>query len=213
MKKFVAFIIIVTFSFNTSIFGQEMKKGIEYKFDIKKVLEEKEIVYYGWDFSSFKITDIKKLPQGPLMLYQYIPEWLALLNERYTSNVIARNFEKKVYVNLVSVQERIKQSKPDSIVTMQTYEIHIDTIKNIVKSYNLPEKSGVGLVFITESFNKPQNYVTGYVTFFDIESKELLWSVKMKGLPGSKWGFTKYVYEGFVEIYDYYLRGYYNRDI
>ncbi len=190
-----------------------MKHGIDFQYDVKSVIKAKEIVYYGWDFSNFRITDASKINDTELILKKHIPTWIGMLNARYPSAKVAEHFNKQVIENLVSVQNLIKNIKSDDLVTFQTYELTIDSVKNIVKSYILPEKTGIGLVFIIESFNKPQRYVTGFTTFFNIQNKEVLWSTKIKGLPGSKYGFIQYLYEGFIEIYDLYLSNFYKKQI
>ncbi|NJN24832.1 MAG: hypothetical protein HC819_01985 [Cyclobacteriaceae bacterium] len=57
--------------------------------------------------------------------------------------------------------------------------------------------------------NKPDRFTTAYITFFDIESKEVLWTTKTKGLPGSKWGYKYYWFEGYVECLKVFMSKYY----
>lgn len=55
-------------------------------------------------------------------------------------------------------------------------------IQEIVKNYSVPEDlSGVGLVFIAESYSKPNEQGAYYVTFFDIASKKVLSTERMLG--------------------------------
>ena len=199
--------LLVTIS--TELNCQKMKQGIQFKNNIESVNTAQEIVYYGWDFSRFKITDGSKINQGQLLYQTYIPAWIGLLNERYNATKVSKHLKKRVKENFWAIQNLVKIINPDELVQFQSFELPIDSIKNLIKSYDLPEKEGIGFVLILESYNEPEKYVTGFVTFFDIENREILWATKMRGLPGSKWGFTKYVYEAFVEIYDYWLRKYY----
>lgn len=208
LKHLLTLVLLTTFTVTSS---QERKQGIEYRYNVDAVLSSRDIVFYGWDFSRFKVFDISKTGDAEEILKNYIPSWIGMLNEEYPTNKVASNFKKNVTPNLASVQSLFKNLDPDDIVTFLNYDFPIDSVRKVVKSYNLPEHSGVGLTIILESYNKPERYVTGYVTFFDIESREILWSTKMKGLPGSKWGFAKYVFEGFVELYQYFVDDYYKK--
>jgi hypothetical protein len=210
LKYLLTLVLLTTF---TATHSQERKQGIEYRYNVDAVLSSRDIVFYGWDFSRFKIFDASKMGDAEEILKTYIPTWIGMLNEEYTTAKLAANFKKNVTPNLASVQSLFKNLNPDEIVTFLNYDFPIDTVKKVVKSYNLPERSGTGLVIILEAYNKSERYVTGYVTFFDIQSREILWSTKMKGLPGSKWGFTKYLFEGFVELYHYFVNDYYYKQL
>ena len=57
-------------------------------------------------------------------------------------------------------------------------------LEKIIKSYVLNEKSGIGMVVNIVNFNKPREYVSGYVTFFDIATREILYSLEATGPAG-----------------------------
>jgi len=55
-------------------------------------------------------------------------------------------------------------------------------IQEIVSSYDLPaDLSGIGLVFIAESYSKPNVQGAYYVTFFDISSRKVISTKRMLG--------------------------------
>jgi hypothetical protein len=65
-------------------------------------------------------------------------------------------------------------------------------IQDIVNKYKIPEDlSGVGLIFIAESYNKPDERGAYYVTFFDIASKKVLSTERMLG-KASGFGLRNY---------------------
>jgi len=65
-------------------------------------------------------------------------------------------------------------------------------IQDIVNKYKIPEDlSGVGLIFIAESYNKPDEKGAYYVTFFDIASKKVLSTERMLG-KASGFGLRNY---------------------
>jgi hypothetical protein len=211
MKKIFLILFVFILSSNNYCFGQKMKKGIDHPFNVETVFEANSIVYYGWDFSNFKITDPRKINDGEIILRKDLPALIGELNEYYPAEKISKHLKKEVSENLGTIQRLIQNSDPETLVIYNTYEFSIDTVKKIIQAYDLPEEEGIGFVILLETFNKPKRYVTGYATFFDIESRNLLWSVKMKGNPGSKYGFVNYLFNGFTEVYAYFMADYYKK--
>ena len=196
--------------------AQKMKKGIEYQFDMKTYIQSKNIVWYGWDFSKSKMRDINKIQDAELIQKQFIPAISERLNKRITPEMIQRKVDKELVTDLSSVQNLYLTMDYKNFITMQDYELPVDSIKTLVKNYNLPQQNGVGFVIIIEFMHKTDRsdrFVTGYVTFFDIKTRDLLWTTKMKGLPGSKYGFAMYWIEGIKELYEYFMGDYYNKSI
>ncbi len=87
---------------------------------------------------------------------------------------------------------------PDELVINTDYSLGEDEVKKIISEYDITGKEGIGLVFIMESFNKNKELGYIWVTFFDLETKEVLLSNKMSGKPG---GFG---------IRNYWAKSYYN---
>lgn len=210
MKKILILISVLIASTPYESFGQNKKGGIEYKKNIDKLISEKEIIYYGVDFSKCKISDAKWLGKTAIMKNIQIPEWIAILNKKYELSWITGNLRSgKISSDLNAIQMLCKDIKESELVSFATYSFPIDSVNSFVKSYKLTQTNGAGLVLIIENLNQPERYITGYWTFFDIETREVLYATKMKGLPGSKYGYSQYWKEGMVELYEYYFRDYY----
>ena len=65
-------------------------------------------------------------------------------------------------------------------------------VQGIIDSYRVPDDmQGVGLVFIAESYSKPNVKGAYYVTFFDISTKKVLITERMLGKP-SGFGLRNY---------------------
>lgn len=197
--------------------AQKMKKGIEHRFDMKTYIQAQKIVWYGWDFSKSRMQDINKFQDAGLIQGQFIPAISERLNKRITPELIHRNLDKdSLTVDLISVQDLYTSMNYKEFITSKNYVFPIDSVRSLIKSYKLPQNEGVGFVIIIEfmyKYDRSDRYVTGYVTFFDIKSREVLWATKMKGLPGSKYGFAMYWIEGIKELYDYFIGKYYNKSL
>lgn len=71
---------------------------------------------------------------------------------------------------------------------------HMDKsqIQEIVNNYQIPDDlSGIGLIFIAECYNKPDEQGAYYVTFFDIASKKVM-STERKLGKASGFGMRNY---------------------
>jgi len=192
--------------------AQEVKFGIQYQIDIQKYIEQQSVIWYGWDFSNFKVCDqnIKTY----IVKDKYIPVWIEKMNDFFPEKHVRKELNKEFFSsNPNTIQNLYKQKNFREYLTDDKFELPLDSIKAIVKRYPLTEKSGAGFVIIVENLNKPERYVTGYLTFFDINTKEVLWTTKMKGQAGGKWGPEEYYRNGLVEIYPYFFRKYYSKSI
>jgi len=58
-----------------------------------------------------------------------------------------------------------------------------EDISTIVNSYNFKSLSGVGLLFVVESFSKIEGKAYMWVTFINLSSKEVLFTERMTGAP------------------------------
>ena len=203
----IACIFIVTGS--EAVHAQKMNGGLEYKIDLNKLISSSQIVWYGIDFSKTKLTDESKLSEGQLLKEKYIPGWIALLNDRFSDEWLRGKFKKEVFISdLRSVQRMVKNMNVNEIVTFEKYSFHMDSVASFVRSYTLPQSSGIGFVLIMENLNKPARYVTGYFTFFDIESRKILYAKEMKGFPASYHGFSQWWNEGMIDLFDYFFKDY-----
>lgn len=158
------------------------------------VFTKDEIVWIGLDFSKAKL--VGQFDQGAGVMpatgsdikVKYIPAWnMLILNEQKKYN-IGKAFRKiKVFNDIGIVEKSNSAIDVDNLITYNDYKFDNSntTIQEIISGYSRGEKAdGIGLVFIIESFNKPAERASLYVTFFDIATKKVLFTEKMIGKPG-----------------------------
>lgn len=212
MKKTGLLLIIIYLA--TGLCAQKLKQGVDYSFASDKIIKSPTAIWYGWDFSHSSMRDLDKFQEGELILGRHLPAILGRLESEYPAERVSRNLKKTVTFDPVSVQDLYKGMDGKKFIVPRYTEISIDSVKNIVKGYSLPQKEGLGFVVIIEMMNSERDlgrFVTGYLTFFDIATREVYYSVRMKGLPGSKWGFEDYWFNGMTELYAYFIRDYYGK--
>ena len=214
MRKYCTIIAVILFSINS--FSQKAKQGIEYKINIDNLISAKEIVWYGVDFSRIKISDAKWFGNTSKMKDIQIPQWISSLNKSFDLEWISDKLKKeKVTSDLNSIQILFKNIKETELVTFEANNFPIDSITSIVEHYKIPQTSGIGLVLIMENVNSIEKYASGYFTFFDINTKQILYATEMKGFAGTPaggpkyyFGYSEYWMHGMREMYTLFFRYY-----
>jgi hypothetical protein len=75
---------------------------------------------------------------------------------------------------------------PNQLLSLKTSDknrLTEDSIASIVSHYK-NGKTGTGLIFVIDNFDKPAAEGVMYVTFFDTATGKMLWTKKLKGAPG-----------------------------
>lgn len=208
-KQLILVFCLIVFA---PVYAQEVWEGIEYKYNTKAVINAPSILWYGFDVSNSHMLDFAKFQKGELILGANIPAILAMLEKTHTEKDIKRLTKKdSVIMDMVTLQDLYENIDPDKFIVHRNREISIDSIKTIVKNYSLPQKTGMGFVVIVEMFNKPDTYVTGYVTFFDIATRSIYYAAKMKGTAGGT-GFNRYWGNGINSLTERFIfSGYYRK--
>ncbi len=167
--------------------------------DRERVFEADSIIYYGVDFSKVRLSNPEKAMQDE-ELTKFFGAWISWLDDEIPpKKYIARWLKKKerlVYERGI-IQERFSLV-PNDWVIIEDYSFPIDTVKRTLKTYDLKRKDGVGFVVNAENLNKRGEYVSAYYTFFDIKTREVLWSTKAKG-NASSYGMTEHWARGILD--------------
>jgi hypothetical protein len=171
-------IIIFLFSFTGTANSQS-----------NKAFYAQEITWFGLDFSQAYFIDDVAFPNPTRLKDELFLEWNNFVFKEPRKFDIKKAFNKRgvsystSYIN--SRNEEVNINKRVGNFWLQENYFNGDTIQNIVASYNLlKNNSGVGLVFIVESLDKPNKRGIYWVTFFDIETKKVLLTEQIIGIPG-----------------------------
>ena len=213
VKKTMSLLIFILL-FISNINAQKRKEGIDLVNEYStKVVDANEIVYYGWDFSHVKLFDGDYMGNSEDDLKSRIGSIIGLLSERYTPKEMSKLLNKDIVSDMDNIQRKYIERDYSNLVSFTNFEMKLTDIENIINSYDLSQKSGIGLVIIAECMNKPDKFTTGYVTFFNLENKSLLWVTKMKGRPDRKSKFSKEWFYGFEETILYWIPEFYEPKI
>lgn len=183
-------IIIVFFILlSTSCFSQN---------SISRIFNANEIIFYGYDYSNFKLAEAKRMHQGT-QVRNYIFPWIGYMDTKYHHSKMSS----KMGINLIpnfDLTNRINTNiDPKDIVSLHEHKITSDSISKIIKTYELSETSGIGFVIIVECFYKATETASAHYVYFDIATREIINSYRFaSNKPGgfgltSFWGSNLYV--------------------
>lgn len=157
--------------------------------DAKSALSATEIVWFGLDFTKAKFVGAFDQAGGAApatgsdMKNKWIPGWNALIAKEPQNFDLKKAFRKdNVIYDLKSMNELNSKVDPDECMVYNPGSIERSAIDGMVSKYKADvNKSGIGVAFIVENFNKGTQEATVFVTFFDIASKKVLVCEKMTG--------------------------------
>jgi hypothetical protein len=139
----------------------------------KDVYTSKDVVFYGYDFSDFQLSDAKRMGQDvrKFILYldaEFFSEHISdkKLKKRLEKDSIIYNFDPTILLN--------KKITNDGISSAFIHKICKDSLQSFINRYSITEKEGIGYVIIYECFDKGTKSASAYSVFFDIASRKIL---------------------------------------
>jgi hypothetical protein len=155
----------------------------------KDAFNATEVVWYGLDFTKAKFVGqfdqgFGALPAtGRDIRDKWIPQWNALIAKEPQNFKIKDAFRKdNVYYDMAPLNELNSKIDVDNSMSFNPGKIERSDIDAMVKNYGTGDKkSGIGLTFIIENFNKGTETADIHVTFFDIATKKVLFTEKISG--------------------------------
>lgn len=187
------------------------------------VFKAAEINWYGLDFTRIKlrgqftqigttgfkneneIRDVYFEAWNNIVVYQ--PEKYDLVKTFRTNNVP---------YDLGMINKRNSQAEVKDMFSSNSSDAAVDEahVKKMVSHYQTDKKTGIGCVFIMESFDKGREEGTMWVTFFDLGSKKVLFTERMvekAGGIGLKNYWIRTVYNALIRIQKTQYRAWKNK--
>ncbi len=149
---------------------------------VQQVAQADELTYFGLDCTELVV--IGESATGEDIVNKYFVSWNGVVINEEKKYDFGKAFKKKqVNKDIAYVSKQNAQRNPADVIAYESKSISEDELVRHIKSYDV-EGSGVGLVFVLENFNKIEEQGTMWVTFFDIESKQVLMAKHMSAKPG-----------------------------
>lgn len=160
MKKLILVIALLA-SVCSFAQNKEVLKGID------------SVDFYGVDFSHVKVYEAKESGEQFKIAFQDINNLFMSEAKKYN---VAKFLNREVTgIHIDEAKDRAYMIKTNDLFTTNAdYTIDSNTIKEIIKSYNIEKKEGTGVILVAEKLNKLQNRGYYHVVFFDIKSRNII---------------------------------------
>jgi len=178
--------------------------------DIK---DAKQIIFFGYDFSHFKLADAKRINDKTITSFP--PAWVGYLNKLKNEGYYADKLDtKKVIFHFSYAEIIIRNLKNEDIASLTKQPIPIDSIQPIINRYQTHFNEGIGFTIIVEYFDKMSNTSSAYFTFFDIASKKIIMNRNYSTSNNTQgYGMTKYWGNSLSETIFNYFERFYKKDL
>jgi len=167
MKKYLT-LLIIALSFNA--ISQTTADVFEYK----------AITFYGLDFTSAKCIGSTEFPSGEEMIDIYFKEWNNLFIVGDDRLRIGKPYKKKIVDYDTSIFALNREINPTELIIDDPYTLQRSDIARITNKYANPKSAGIGMVYIVESLNAKEKYVSIWITFFKNSTGEVLLSEPLR---------------------------------
>lgn len=146
-----------------------------------------EVTWLGLDFSNAKLLGDREKFGSESDLRHLMTAWNELIINEADKYNVAKAVDRSKVTNAIDVTaDRNGEVDVQAMFTdNQKDYLHIQPsdIDGIVSSFDFKGKTGIGLVFIVETFSKPNEEGSIYVTFVNMGSKETLFSERLAAEP------------------------------
>ncbi|HEY9044413.1 MAG TPA: hypothetical protein VIN08_00885 [Ohtaekwangia sp.] len=149
--------------------------------------EDAKITWLGLDFSDAKLIGDREKLGSESDIRHLIEAWNNLIvSEGDKFDVAAAIDKKKIEKNIQATLDH--NATLDVLSMLSNAEkdyIHLnrDGVAEIIASYDFKGASGIGLMFNVESFSKMNEEASFWVTFINIDTKEVLFSERVVAEP------------------------------
>jgi hypothetical protein len=146
----------------------------------KKISDIKSVVWLGVDFTAAKFTLVTESPA--VIVSQYLKSINTLIiTEQAKFDFVKFMSIPEVTNNIDLANEFNAKIDPSKLVITNDYSFEMDKVKEVIKKYDVKDKSGTGLIFVAENLNKVTKSASYYVCFFDLKTKEIIECQKKTG--------------------------------
>ena len=139
------------------------------------IFTSKQVFFYGYDFTHFKITEAKRMGQES-QIKGVVFEIISIMNTKKPEKKYTSLLKKETVIfDQESVNALNKKINTDGIVEPFAKNIiPYDSLQIMVNRYNTEGKTGIGFVQIIECLYRPDKEASVWYVFFDIATKKIL---------------------------------------
>jgi len=143
--------------------------------------EADSVVWAGLDYSMVRMYGTRDFYETNKIFPEMFDRWNVMCVRERWSERVGMILGKRVIVDIGGMTEQNKLAKSDQVIRedgtgklLAATHITDADVANAVRSCQLTEKSGLGLVFIVDRLVKRAQKGCLYIVFFDVESRKVL---------------------------------------
>ena len=207
MKQIIFLSVLILLT--STIFAQKDIIAENHKQQMQKVLAANEVTFYGLDFSKAVLSQPDKINYN-VRYRKYFVAWISRYEEIVRPETkFSRWIDKEVIYEPGEVQSLCKKER--TWIRFDDYDFPIDTLQQIIQNYELSQSNGVGMVVNVVNMNKRREQLIAWFTFFDIQTREILWATKIRGRANGT-GMTAHWGEGMINATKRYVDKVYKKE-
>ncbi len=142
------------------------------------------LTWLGIDFSHARYSG-NTGGDNPAVMVEYFQKINKLILDEPVRYDLKKTFHKESVINQLEMVAKINASIDTSqLITTKTvdyYRITKDKIAQHVKNYDTGNLQGLGVIIIIEDLNKTWEQASMWVTYFDMQTREVLLTEKISG--------------------------------
>lgn len=150
--------------------------------NISDIFTAKEVTFYGLDFSQARFIGSFAFNQPAKIQDFHIPDWNDMFIKEHNKYNLSKTFKiKHVTYSFGIVEKRNKAFDIFKVIIDEDYSITEAEVKQVIGEYKDQEHNGLGLSFVVEALDYHKNIAVIWITFFDIESGQVLLTERLRG--------------------------------
>jgi hypothetical protein len=146
-----------------------------------------QITWLGIDFTALKVIGDREAwaNKTPNEMFDAWNKLMIAEREKYNVEKALHRDEVRYAVD-VALDHNAALNVTDLFADVASSEFLLrqNNIQAIINTYNFKSHSGIGLLFIAESFDKTAMRATFWVTFINMDTRQILFTQKMTNPPG-----------------------------
>jgi hypothetical protein len=157
--------------------------------DVKDIFERKtKVTWLGLDLTGAKFIGDRERFGSTSDVMHLMESWNDLMLKEHDKYNVKLAIQKDEIVEALDVaKEHNAGLDPAEMFSNDTNDqnhLGESDIKAIIADYDFKNNSGIGIIFNVEAFNKLKDVSSVWVTFVNMDTKEVFFTERMTGQPG-----------------------------
>ncbi len=192
--------LIAVFIFGVFAFAEVQAQSVKDVFN-----KESKIVFLGLDFTKVKIIGEPLSKTDDIVAKQFTLINQKFVNERKKFDLNKVFNKPNLSTAIGMVNKRNEAIDPDQLLSEDSDDyqrLNKNDIETLVKNFDYDGKTGTGLLFVVEGYNKTLKEISVWVTYINLDTKTVILTERTTGALTSGFTYANYWLSGFKSLMD-----------